>query len=277
MTRSRKLPALFALAFLTLFPIPAVAQRLITTLVGRDWLPSVEGLRASDLPLSTQLRHFTMDKQGGLYIPDPFGFQVYRIGTNGIVHVVAGNGIRGYTGDGGPATSASLNGASSAAVDSAGNLYLGDNFNYRIRRVGTDGVITTVAGTGSPAFGGDGGPASAASFGAIGCMAFDSANNLFFCDTDNSRVRKISAAGMVSTVAGNGRPGYSGEGGPATAASITIPYGIAIDPNGQFYIGEGASVRRGRCGRNYLDIRRHWKSRLWRRWRTCHLRHAQLH
>jgi uncharacterized protein (TIGR03437 family) len=246
MRSTRGVTNLIVLIFMgaTLFADPAAAQRLITTVVGRDWLPSVEGLQAKDLPLSAQMRHVTVDRQGNLYIPDPFSFQVFRIGTDGIVHVAAGNGIAGYTGDGGAATSASLNGASSAAVDGNGILYIGDNFNYRIRRVGADGTISTVAGIGSPAFGGDGGPASAASFGPIGCMAFDSANNLFFCDSENNRVRKISAAGIISTVAGNGKNASSGDGGPATAASISIPYGIAIDANGQFYIGEGSSVRR---------------------------------
>jgi uncharacterized protein (TIGR03437 family) len=225
-------------------PLPLPAQRLITTVAGKDWLPAVEGLQARDLPLSAQMRHITLDKQGNLYIPDPFAFRVFRIGTDGVVHVVAGNGIAGFTGDGGPATSASLNGASSAAVDSNGNLYIGDNANNRIRRVATDGTITTFAGTGSSAFGGDGGPASAASIGPVGCMAFDSANNLFFCDSENNRVRKISASGIITTVVGNGTAASSGDGGQATAASISIPYGIAIDPNGQFYIGEGSNVRR---------------------------------
>ena len=223
---------------------PATAQRLIVTSAGKDWLPSVEGVQALNLPLSAQLRHFTVDKQGNLYLVDPLGYRVYRIGSDNVVHVVAGNGIRGYTGDGGPATSASLADPSAVAVDSTGTLYIGDSSNRRIRRVGADGNITTYSGTGSPIFGGDGGPASSASFGAVGCMAFDSANSLYFCDTDNSRIRKISAAGIVTTVAGNGRPASSGDGGPATSAAILNPYGIVIDPNGQFFIGEGASVRR---------------------------------
>ena len=226
------------------FSSPAAAQRLITTVAGRDWLPVLEGVQARDLPLSARLRHFTLDKQGNLYIPDPVGYRVYRIGVDGVVHVAAGNGIRGFTGDGGPATSASLSDPDTTAVDSAGNLYIDDGLNYRIRRVSADGTISTFAGTGFQGFGGDGGPASAASIGSVGCMAFDSANNLFLCDPDNSRVRRIAATGIISTVAGNGKPTSSGDGGRATAASIKNPYGIAIDSNGQFYIGEGASVRR---------------------------------
>ena len=140
----------------------------------------------------------------------------------GTITTVAGNGNEGFSGDGGPATSAWLDAPTGVAVDSAGNLYIADEDNDAIRKV-SGGTITTVAGNGSAAaFSGDGGPAISASLGAPNGVAVDSAGNLYIADTYNDRIRKVSN-GTITTVAGNGNYGFSGDGGPATSASLDSP------------------------------------------------------
>src|SRR5439155_8419832 len=139
-----------------------------------------------------------------------------------------GDGTFGFGGDGGPATAAQLNYPYSVGVDAAGNVLIPDTTNERLRRVdaGT-GVITTIAGNGTPSFSGDGGPATAAQIGFVPGVAVDQAENVFITDHNDSRIRRVDAAtGIITTVAGNGTAGFSGDGGPATAAQITDPLGI---------------------------------------------------
>jgi len=142
----------------------------------------------------------------------------------------------GYIGDGKPATSASFTGLFGIAVDKKGNVYLSDG--CRIRRVNKLGVISTFAGGGVCGYGGDGGPRKAALFNGTEGLAFDSQGNLLLADAANDRVRKISPAGIVTTIAGNGTRGYSGDGGPATHASLAVPVAVAADPSGNVYIAE---------------------------------------
>jgi len=143
---------------------------------------------------------------------------------------VAGNGAPGYGGDNGTATSAGLNYPYGVAVDSAGNLYIADFLNQRIRKV-SNGVITTVAGNGTGGYGGDNGPATSAElFEPVG-VAIDSAGNLYIVDSYNNRIRKVSN-GVITTVAGNGTQGFSGDNGPATSAQLTYPEGVAVDAAG---------------------------------------------
>ena len=140
-----------------------------------------------------------------------------------------------------PATSASFAVPQSVAIDANGNLYVGDSTNCRIRRVNTRGVISTYAGTGICSFSGDGGPAKTAMINFPAALAFDSLGNLLFADQGNSRIRKISAAGTITTVAGNGTAGYSGDGGQATLATLRFPWGASVDPFGKIYIADSSN------------------------------------
>ena len=177
----------------------------------------------------------------------PFGYQWQFNGTNlpnsiNIITSVAGNGIAGYSGDGGAATSAELNHPAAVAVDASGNLFVADVGNNRIRKIDVNGVITTVAGNGTRAYSGDGGAATNASLYEPTGVAVDASGNLFVADTFNSRLRKVTANGIITTVAGNGSGGYSGDGGAATNASPG-PDGVAIDAFGNLYIADGDGNR----------------------------------
>src|ERR1039457_4699443 len=164
-----------------------------------------------------------------------------------VITTVAGSSYQGgYTGDGGPATSAILSYPEGLVFDSAGNLFFADKGNYAVREVNTAGIVNTVAGPGSLVFGaplGDGGPATSASFGWINSlfvgMAMDAAGNLYISDAGHGRVRKVTPAGIISTVAGGAAlPGSSGDGGPATSAGLFGPAGIAVDSSGNLYIAD---------------------------------------
>jgi sugar lactone lactonase YvrE len=161
--------------------------------------------------------------------------------TSGIITTVAGNGISGFSGDGGQATSAELFGPSGIALDSGGNIYFIDYAGARVRKITLAGVISTVAGNGIDRFSGDGGQATNASLYAAGCIATDSSGNLYIGGVD--RVRKVTPAGIISTVAGNGIVGFSGDGGQATSASLNYPSGLAVDTSGNLYIADHYNSR----------------------------------
>jgi len=170
----------------------------------------------------------------------------------GTITTSAGNGSFTSSGDGGPASSASIGFPAGVAVDSAGNIYLVDALNNRVRKVSTTGVITTVAGTGFPLSGGDGGPATSAGIAFCGVaphqgVAVDSLGNLYIADCIGNRIRKVDTAGMISTVAGSGNAGgvavFSGDGGPATSATLGVPYGVAVDAQGNIFIADTGNGR----------------------------------
>ena len=154
--------------------------------------------------------------------------RIRKVSPSGIITTVAGNGIKGYSGDGGPATSAQFRDPTDVAVDGSGNLFIADYNNNRIRKVSTGGIITTVAGTGSNGFSGDDGPSSSAQLDRPAGVAVDSAGNLFIADSYNSRVRKVSPSAIITTAAGGGirnASSVSGDGGPATSALLWYPAG----------------------------------------------------
>ena len=177
-----------------------------------------------------------VDPSGNLYLADSNNDRVRKVGTNGIITTVAGTGVREYSGDGGLATDARIAYPTSVAVDPAGNLYIADFMNNRVRKVGTNGIITTVAGTGVREYSGDGGPATDARLAYPGDVALDSSGNLYIADSGNLRVRRMDTNGIITTVAGTGEAGYSGDGGPATEAALGWPQNVAVDSSGNLYL-----------------------------------------
>ena len=178
------------------------------------------------------------DAQGNLYIAETGNNTIRKVDTAGLITTIAGTGIQGFYGDNGPATSAQLDSPQGLALDASNHLYIADTHNHRIRKLDlTTGLITTIAGA-TAGFSGDNGLATAAQLDLPTALAVD-ANNLYIADTQNYRVRKIATAtGLITTVAGNGTQGFSGDGGPATAASIDSAAGLAIDSAGDLYIAD---------------------------------------
>jgi uncharacterized protein (TIGR03437 family) len=190
----------------------------------------------------------TIDSLGNFYIWESQLGRIRKVSTSGTITTVAGiGGMFGSSGDGGPATSALLQGGTThagLAFDNAGNLYISDTNNHRIRKVNSSGVISTVAGNGSQGFSGDNGPATSAMLYYPEGIAVDAAGNLYIADTSNLRIRKVSPSGTITTVAGNGNVVFSGDGGPATSAALTSPNGVTVDNAGNIYIADGRRVRK---------------------------------
>ncbi len=180
------------------------------------------------------------DKNGNIYIAD--GNRLRKIDTAHIIHTVAGNGSTGYSGDGGPATAASTS-PSSAAIDTLGNLYLADGACVCIRKVDISGIITTIAGNGTSGYSGDGGPATAALLSGPAGIKTDKQGNIFIADVNSAVIRKINSSGIISTIAGIGTSGFSGDGGPATAAKFNGPQGLAVDDIGNIFIADFSNNR----------------------------------
>ena len=180
-----------------------------------------------------------VDVQGNLYIADAGNSRIRKVDTNGIITTIAGGGNPpDGLGDGGPATGARLDRPQDVAVDSEGNVYIVDCFNQRIRKIDTSGIITSVAGNGIRGYSGDGGPATQAQLNYPNDVAVDAEDNLYFADGFNYRIRKVDANGLITTVAGNGIEGYSGDGGPATQAGFRFVRGVTVDAEGNLYIAD---------------------------------------
>ena len=216
---------------------------IITTFAGNyNWYASGDGGPANQAGLGNPTA-VAVDDAGNVYIAADN--RIRKVNTSGIITTVAGNGQSGYNGDNIPATQASLYGPKGIAVDFSGNIYIADQINYRIRKVDTNGIITTVAGNGQYSFSGDGGSAIQAGLGGYpGSVAVDGVGNLYIAS--DGRIRKVDTSGIITTVAGNGQQGYSGDGGPATQARFNNLSGIAADSVGNIYL----------CDRNNERIRK---------------------
>jgi sugar lactone lactonase YvrE len=187
-----------------------------------------------------------IDAKGNLLIAD-FGNNRIRMMTPaGTISTVVGTGQAGFTGDGGPATAAQLNAPSSPVVDNAGHLFFNDYGNQRVRMVGSNGTIQTVAGGGSPADGiGDGGLATNARLDLPKQIALDGAGNLYIADNHGCRIRRVGPVGIITTVAGTGQAGFSGDGGPGTQAQLSGPIGLALDQAGNLFFSDTGRVEPG--------------------------------
>jgi uncharacterized protein (TIGR03437 family) len=220
----------------SLLALPCLAQ-VINTVAGGTWIFPGDGKPATAAPLG-EVRAVAVDAAGNFYLADRDNILVAKVSPSGTLAVVAGNGLEGFTGDGGPATGASLFVPLGLAVDANGNIYISDFGNSRVRKVSSGGIISTVAGNGLFGYSGDGGPAASALLNAPEGLAVDTAGNLYIADSGNQRIRKISPAGIISTVAGNGVAEFSGDGGQATAAALYSPKGVAVDAAGNLYIAD---------------------------------------
>jgi uncharacterized protein (TIGR03437 family) len=239
-------------------------RRYLCLLLALAWIPAARGAAAPSVVYSIEtvagsanigdggpataaqistIQGIAVDRLGNLYLSDTDNQRVRMISTSGVITTLAGTGVAGFSGDGGPATAAQLNLPYGLAVDLAGNLYVADLGNDRVRRIGPDGVITTVAGNGNQGSSGDGGAATGAQLLGPRNVAVDAVGNFYFSEFDGHRVRKVTPAGTISTVAGTGVAGLSGDGGPAVNAQLAFPAGLAVDRLGALYIADSQNNR----------------------------------
>jgi len=260
------------------------ASQIVTTIAGGYIGDGGPGTSSSvNLP-----QGIAFDRGGNLYVTESAGHRVRKIATNGTISTFAGTGISGYTGDGGPATAATLYGPAAVAVDRNRNVYIADQFGFTLRKVDSNGIITSSPANGSfyallglatdaagnlygadpylcviwkitpsgavSVFAGDGTnfqcgyngdniPATQAWLNGPNDVAFDSAGHLYIADGSNNRIRIIGGNGKINTFAGDGTCAFSGDGGPASAAEICLPYSVAADTNGNLYIGDTGNGR----------------------------------
>jgi len=201
--------------------------------------PAAGRAQATAVPLALPAA-VVFDAQGNLYIAETGNHVVRKFSVAGATTVIAGSGVQGFAGDGGAATAAELDSPGGLAMDAAGNLYIADTHNHRVREVAAaTGTIATIAGTGAAGFSGDGAAATAAQLDRPTALAVDAAGNVCVADTGNHRVRRIAkATGVITTVAGDGVEGFAGDGGAATAAAIDSPNGLVVDAVGNLYLAD---------------------------------------
>jgi sugar lactone lactonase YvrE len=217
---------------------PVFSESIITTVAGNG----EQGFGGDSGPALAALLYrplgVEIDIAGNLYIADTYNHRIRKVETDGRITSIAGTWEQGFSGDGGPATSAALANPSGIAFDADGNLYIADRGNNRIRKVTPAGIITTVAGNGTQGFSGDGGIATAAELNSPFGVKVDAQGNLYIADTFNNRIRKVTRAGFISTVAGGVTGGFGGDGGAATSALLSAPFGVDVDPGGTLYIAD---------------------------------------
>ena len=208
--------------------------------------PRAEALAKSLSATKTEISlvdGIAVDKKGNVYIAMRDNNIISRIDLKGNMTTYVGTGSSGFSGDGGKATEARLNVPAGLAFDKSGNLYIADRNNNRIRKVDARGIITTIAGTGTAGFSGDGGPATQAQLHLPSGVALDGKGNIFLSDRSNNRIRVIDSSGKIRTYAGSGKDGFRGDNGSALKASIDSPFGIALDRKGNLYIADRRNNR----------------------------------
>ena len=241
---ARRVPTLRVSTSTTEPGVGVIATIAGTGAESRRWYEAGDGGPATEADLDAPTA-VVVDQAGNLYVADEENHTVRRIDSAGVITHIAGTGQFGYSGDGGPATQARLNYPKALAVDQAGNLYVADEWNHVVRRIDTDGVITTIAGTGEEGFSGDGGPATQAHLNAPNGLAVDSAGNLYVADQTNQRVRRIDTAGVITTIAGTPPRGHDyvlGDGSPATETAFPNPVAVAADQVGNIYVANTDSI-----------------------------------
>ncbi len=220
-----------------------VTSGIITTVAGTGSGGSGgDGGQATNAQV-TFVTDVKFDNLGNFYIADEDVQRVRMVNTSGIINTIAGNGFGGFSGDGGAATSAELYYPTGVIIDAAGNVYIGDQLNSRIRMVNTSGVISTYAGNGTAGYYGDGGAATASELNHPEELGMDAAGNLYIDDEGTNTIRMVNTSGVISTFAGNGVGGFYGDGGPATAAELSGQQGVCVDNKGNVFIGDYGNTR----------------------------------
>jgi len=264
------------------YVVREVSAGIINTIAG-DSTPGFQGDGGLATVAEISFVHgLATDSKGNLYIADTSNARVRVVNlTTDNIYTFAGNGISGYAGDGGLAVNAAMNSPAGVVADASGNVYIADYGNSTVRKVDTSGKITTVAGTGTWGYSGDGGPANQATLAHPIALAIDTAGNVYIADPGNLNIRQITTDGNIHTIAsnldaesiavdaagsiyypnyvkstiqkilsngtqftiaGNGTIGFSGDGGPATAAQLNTPYGVAVDSSGNVYVADFANM-----------------------------------
>ena len=177
-----------------------------------------------------------LDSKGNVYIADVMNHRIRKVDNNGLISTVAGTGVAGYSGDGGPAVNAQLNMPYGIVLDKDDNLLIADSDNHVVRQVGSDGVIRTIVGSGQRGFDGDGGPALAAKLDSPQSLAFEMNGRLYIGDEHNNAIRVLELDGTISTLVGSRGPGFSGDGGPAASAQIADPENLCVRKDGSILI-----------------------------------------
>jgi len=250
---------IFCIFILTLFSFTSHAQSyIINTFAGNGYGATGntgsggytgDGGQATGAELNNPAG-VSLDDSGNVYIADTWNNVIRKVNTRGIISTIAGNGYGkgtgngGFSGDGGAATLAELNGSTEVAVDDSGNVYIADAGNFRVRKVNTKGIISTIAGKDTAGYSGDGGPATLAKLYYPSGVAVDTSGNIYIADYYNNVIRKVNTKGIISTIAGNsygagtGKGGYSGDGGAATLAKLYWPTDVKLDGSGNIYIAD---------------------------------------
>ncbi|MGC4072575.1 MAG: hypothetical protein QM760_08670 [Nibricoccus sp.] len=206
-----------------------------------------DAAKATDAQIASTVG-IVSDATGNFYISDTGNNRIRKVTSAGIISTFAGNGNSGLSGDGAAATDATLTQPTGLALDASGNLWIADSANFVIRMIGSDGKINRIIGSGAPGFLGDGGQAQYANLNGPRGVAVDSNGNVYFSDTENQRIRMMAKNGIVTTIAGTGIAGFSGDGGPATAARLNRPLGIAVDKVGNVYFADYFNSRIRKIG-----------------------------
>jgi len=231
----------YLILFLALALAVSTQAQIISTIAGDGG----GGYNGDNIPATTarlEPNWPAVDAKGNVYIAEVNG-RIRKVDTAGIITTFAGTGTVGYSGDGGPATSAQIGQPYGIILDSIGNIYFADWGNHTIRKIDTFGIITTIGGTGIVGSSGDNGPATSAALVPMD-IAFDRFGNMYLTDIDGGAIRKISTSGIITHIAGNGTHTYSGDNGPASVAGLARPIGIAVDAIGNIYFSDETRVRK---------------------------------